>query len=213
MNKKIQVSIFCLTMLVLSVSAQKRVVLDNYYNNETNAKTGLPFHYLWTDTAMSGFSQFGELFKAKGGVLSTLSTKPDKQALKNTDIFIMVDPDTKDESANPKYMDATAAASIAAWVKQGGVLLLMANNYKNAELDSIGLLTNYFGMQFTHETLHPELSENGQTLIAEAKYGKGYVLVIGDPWLYNEYIEHFYLPADFENGKAARNLVNLLMSK
>lgn len=257
---------FVITLMVLmaffSVNgwAQKRVVLDNYYNNETNAKTGLPFHYLWTDTAMSGFSQFGELFKAKGAVLSTLTTKPDKQSLKNTDIFIMVDPDTKDESANPKYMDATTAASIAAWVKQGGVFLLMANNYKNAELDSIGLLTNYFGMQFTHETLHPELSEkgkprnfnscasvnlpnhplfagvskvflkevapitlsgpakailteNGQTLIAEAKYGKGYVLVIGDPWLYNEYIEHFYLPADFENGKAARNLVNLLMSK
>jgi unsaturated rhamnogalacturonyl hydrolase len=57
------------------------------------------------------------------------------------------------------------------------------------------------------------LIENGQTLIAEANYGKGYVLVIGDPWLYNEYIGHLYLPTDFENGKAAQNLVNLLMSK
>jgi len=254
------VSMVLMALISINGWAQKRVLLDNYYNNEINAKTGLPFHYLWADTAISGFSQLGDLFKAKGGVLSTLSTKPDKQSLQNADIFIMVDPDTKDESANPKYMDATAAASIAAWVKQGGVFLLMANNYKNAELDSIGLLTQYFGMQFTHETLHPELSEkgkprnfnscasvnlpnhplfagvskvflkevapitlsgpakailieNGQTLMAEAKYGKGYVLVIGDPWLYNEYIEHFYLPADFENGKAARNLVNLLMGK
>ncbi len=262
MKKKYLPFIFSLLCLCYSITGwtQKRVVLDNYYNNEINAKTGLPFHYLWVDSANSGFSQFGDLFKAKGAVLSTLATKPDKQSLKNADIFIIVDPDTKDESSNPKYMDAIAAGSIADWVKKGGVLLLMTNNYKNAELDSIGFLTQYFGMQFTHETLHPELSEkgkprnfnscasvnlpnhalftgvskiflkevapitlsgpakailteNGQTLIAEAKYGKGYVLVIGDPWLYNEYIGHLYLPADFENEKAAQNLVSLLMSK
>ncbi len=240
--------------------AQKRAVLDNYYNNEINKQTGNPFHYLWSDTAMSGFSQLGDLFQAKGAVLSTLNSKPDKKKLKNADVFILVDPDTKDETANPNFMDATTAAAIAGWVKQGGVLLLMTNNYKNAELDSIELLTNYFGMQFTYDMLHPELSEkgkprnfnscasinlpshplfvgvnkiflkevapielkapatailteNGKTLMAEANYGKGYVFVIGDPWLYNEYIHHLMLPDDFENLKAAKNLVALLLEK
>jgi unsaturated rhamnogalacturonyl hydrolase len=41
------------------------------------------------------------------------------------------------------------------------------------------------------------LVENGQVIIGEAQCGKGYVLAIGDPWLYNEYIGHFLLPADF----------------
>jgi len=55
--------------------------------------------------------------------------------------------------------------------------------------------------------------ENGQVLIATASYGKGYVLAIGDPWIYNEYIDHWLLPADFENLQAAKNLVALLLGK
>ena len=53
--------------------------------------------------------------------------------------------------------------------------------------------------------------EEGRVLIAETSYGKGYVLAIGDPWLYNEYIDHLKLPESFENLKAANNLVDLLL--
>jgi unsaturated rhamnogalacturonyl hydrolase len=49
--------------------------------------------------------------------------------------------------------------------------------------------------------------------IAETSYGKGYVLAVGDPWLYNEYIDHWLLPESFENLKAANNLVDLLLKK
>jgi unsaturated rhamnogalacturonyl hydrolase len=49
--------------------------------------------------------------------------------------------------------------------------------------------------------------------IAETNYGKGYVLAVGDPWLYNEYIDHKMLPESFENLKAANNLVDLLLKK
>ncbi len=55
------------------------------------------------------------------------------------------------------------------------------------------------------------LTENGKVLIAEAKYGKGYVFAIGDPWIYNEYIDHDRLPDSFENRKAAENLTDLLL--
>lgn len=57
------------------------------------------------------------------------------------------------------------------------------------------------------------LESNGKVFIAEASYGKGYVFAVGDPWLYNEYIGHALLPEDFENKKAAKNLVKLLLSK
>ncbi len=56
------------------------------------------------------------------------------------------------------------------------------------------------------------LTESNKVLIAENKYGKGYVFAIGDPWIYNEYIDHDRLPVTFENRKAAENLTDLLLS-
>ena len=59
----------------------------------------------------------------------------------------------------------------------------------------------------------PVLKDKNDVFIAETNFGKGYVLAVGDPWLYNEYIDHKYLPHDFENLKAANNLVDLLIQK
>jgi unsaturated rhamnogalacturonyl hydrolase len=56
------------------------------------------------------------------------------------------------------------------------------------------------------------LTENGKVIIAENKFGKGYVFAIGDPWIYNEYIDHDRLPASFENRKAAENLTGILLN-
>lgn len=240
--------------------AQKQVLLDNYFNNENDPKTGKSFHYLWDDTAISGFSDFGKIFMAKGAVLATLKEKPSNQNLKGAKVYVIVDPDNKLETVNPHFMDEKAASDIAEWVKKGGVLLLLTNDAHHAELDSFNLLSAKFGMQYGKQVLHPEKSErgkprnfnscastvfpqhplfkgiskifikeiapivciapaksvlveNGQIIMAEAKYGKGYVLAIGDPWLYNEYIGHFSLPSDFQNTEAATNLVNLLLSK
>jgi unsaturated rhamnogalacturonyl hydrolase len=50
------------------------------------------------------------------------------------------------------------------------------------------------------------VTANGDNLIAVAKHGKGSVFVIGDPWLYNEYVDGRRLPAEFENFKAAQDL-------
>ena len=51
-------------------------------------------------------------------------------------------------------------------------------------------------------------------IIATAKFGKGKVLAVGDPWLYNEYVDGRKLPAEYENYKAAEDLVKwLLQSK
>lgn len=57
------------------------------------------------------------------------------------------------------------------------------------------------------------LKDGNDVFMAETRYGKGYVLAIGDPWVYNEYIGHSRLPQDFENGKAALNLCSHLLSK
>ena len=53
---------------------------------------------------------------------------------------------------------------------------------------------------------------NGATIIAVAKLGKGTVLAVGYPWLYNEYTNG-RLPSKFENDKAADDLVKWLIKQ
>lgn len=55
------------------------------------------------------------------------------------------------------------------------------------------------------------LNENGKVLMAENRFGKGYVFAVGDPWIYNEYIDHAYLPESFDNKKAVENLTGILL--
>ncbi|NII27298.1 glycoside hydrolase family 88 protein [Pseudoflavitalea sp. X16] len=50
-------------------------------------------------------------------------------------------------------------------------------------------------------------------VMAVSKYGKGTVFAVGDPWFYNEYVDGRKLPADFENYKAATDLVKWLIGK
>jgi unsaturated rhamnogalacturonyl hydrolase len=233
--------------------SQTVVGLDNWYNHEVNAKTGVPFHYLWTDTAFSGYSRWGTIFTSRGAKLTTLE-KPDANVLSKVNIYIIVDPDTTTESKSPNYIMPQEAKAIEQWVKNGGVLALLGNDAPNCEFTHFNQLASLFGMTFNHVTLHPVtgtnfemgasknlpdhplfkgvskiyikevsdinlkgsakavLTENGKVLIAECNYGKGYVFAIGDPWIYNEYIDHDRLPASFENRKAAENLTDLLIS-
>jgi unsaturated rhamnogalacturonyl hydrolase len=59
----------------------------------------------------------------------------------------------------------------------------------------------------------PVLNDGDAVFIAETACGKGYVMAVGDPWLYNEYIDNRRLPRDFENLKAAGNLAGFLLEK
>ena len=54
-------------------------------------------------------------------------------------------------------------------------------------------------------------TKDSDIIIATAYYGKGRVLGVGDPWLYNEYVDGRKLPAEFENYKAAEDLVQWLL--
>ena len=56
-------------------------------------------------------------------------------------------------------------------------------------------------------------TKDGEVIIATAQFGKGKVLIVGDPWLYNEYVDGRKLPAEYENYKAAEDLVKWLLKK
>jgi len=59
----------------------------------------------------------------------------------------------------------------------------------------------------------PVATKEGKNIMAVAKYGKGTVFVIGDPWLYNEYTDGRKLPTDFDNYKAAQDLAKWLLAQ
>lgn len=246
-------SVIVFMFITQNTFSQPVVGLDNWYNHETNAKTGTPFHYLWTDTEFSGYSRWGEIFTSRGAKITTIG-KPDAAVLGKVSVYILVDPDTTKENAEPNYINPEDIETIKKWVEKGGVLAILANDGPNCEFTHLNKLMSHFGMSFNHVTLHPVtgtnfemgasinlpdhplfkgvtklyikevadinlsgtaksiLTENGKVLIAENKFGKGYVFAIGDPWIYNEYIDHDRLPESFENRKAAENLTDLLLS-
>lgn len=256
MKQKLLIALIFFSLTIAGF-AQKTVGLDNWYNHETNSKTGKIFHYTWDDEENSGFSQLGDVFEKHGAVLKTIHTKPNSESMKGVDIYIIVDPDTTKENPSPNYIEANEIEYLKKWLANGGVLLLMANDGPNCEFTHFNQLAEVFGFQFHPQTLNPVLNkqydmaaetnfpnhplflgvnkiymkevapitlsksaksvlidkESGEFIIAETQYEKGYVLAVGDPWLYNEYIDHWVIPESFENLKAANNLVDYLLGK
>jgi len=239
------------------VSAQK-VTLDYYYNHQvhkTAAGIVQRYHYTWEDQTNSGFSILGDAFKRAGATLDTLGEPPTIGNLKSTGIYMIVDPNTKKKNPDPKYIESDNIAEITAWVKAGGVLVMMANDSANVELPHFNQLAAVFGMHFNDDlqnhvindqhfddgaistagnpafkTAHKILikdacsiglkndakaflrNANGAVIFATAKFGRGTVLAVGDPWLYNEYTNG-RLPAGFDNDKAANDIVAWLIQQ
>ena len=50
-------------------------------------------------------------------------------------------------------------------------------------------------------------------VMAVAKYGKGTVFALGDPWIYNEYLDGRKLPAEFTNYAATEEWVKWLIKQ
>ena len=59
----------------------------------------------------------------------------------------------------------------------------------------------------------PLLEWKGDTLMAVAHYGKGTVVAVTDPWLYNEYTDGRKLPPEYDNFAAGREFVRWLMKQ
>jgi unsaturated rhamnogalacturonyl hydrolase len=57
------------------------------------------------------------------------------------------------------------------------------------------------------------LTAEGRNIGAIAKFGKGTVFALGDPWCYNEYIDGKKLPADFTNYQGTEEWVKWLLKQ
>ena len=50
-------------------------------------------------------------------------------------------------------------------------------------------------------------------IMAVAGYGKGTVFAVGDPWLYNEYVNGKNIPAEYENLQVGKELAKWLIGQ
>lgn len=236
----------------------ENVVVDAWFNSQMHADaTGkqVYFHYKWNDPTNDGFSLLGSVFRSFGATTATLYTAPTVANLRNAQIYIVVSPDIPIKNPHPHYIQPEDAAQIAAWVHSGGVLVLLANDPGNTDLDGMNRIGDHFGIHFNKvlrkhvvgndwaagripvaaggpifhhaHTLYMKdvcsitatepaasvLSEDGNTWMAVARYGKGTVYANVDPWLYNEYTDGHKLPAEYDNYAGGVELVRWLLEQ
>jgi len=129
----------------------KTVMVDAWFNSQTRKNAAGQtemFHYKWDDDTNSGFAFFGRAFQRYGAKLATLKNAPTVENLKQAQVYILVSPDIPARNPNPHYMDKASGDAIEAWVKAGGVLLLMENDKTNSEFDHFNTLSERFGIHF-----------------------------------------------------------------
>lgn len=243
----------------LATGAGKTILLDYYFNHETKQDvTGhtVQHHYIWEELSNGGYSFLGDIFKSYGVQTKKLTEPVSAASLKDADIYFIIDPDWPKENKTPHYIDDNHIESIYNWVKDGGVLMLFANDSNNVEFKNYNRLAEKFGIHFNENnprnlvkddyfpsgtiTIPPGhsifktarniyikeissltlnapakavLTDKGDNIIGVSKVGKGTVFAIGDPWLYNEYLDGRKLPASLENFQAAHDLVKWLIKQ
>lgn len=237
----------------------KTILLDYYFNKEmTTDVTGkqIQHHYIWEEMSNGGYSFLGNIFNSYGVTTQQLTTAVSEESLKDAAIYFIIDPDWPKENKQPNYIEPSHIETIYNWVKEGGVLMLFANDSNNVEFTRYNQLASRFGIQFNERnprnlvkgndyatgtisipkgnkifktaaniyvkeisTLSVQspattvLADKGDNIVAISKVGKGTVFAIGDPWLYNEYVDGRKLPANLENFKAAHDLVQWLIKQ
>ncbi|HWQ55404.1 MAG TPA: DUF4350 domain-containing protein [Bryobacteraceae bacterium] len=199
------------------------VAVDAFHNDEKET------HYRWEGTDPGGFSSLAALLAGMGARTRSLRQRLTTQYLAGVDCLILAAPDTPAESGAPRYITNLEVQSLAAWVRNGGTLVLLGNNRGNAGFVHLNRLARRFGIRFAERTVggaaadgrlkfdvapsspvfprggafyaedvvpleiagtaRPLLQHNGEVIMAIAQFGRGTVFALGDPWIYNKYID------------------------
>lgn len=234
------------------------VAVDGWFNSQKRTDAfgkDLYFHYKWDTEDQPGYSMFGRIFQNFGAQTRELDAEPTAANLHDAKVFVIVSPDIPAKNPNPNYANARDANEIAAWVKAGGVLVIMENDTSFADLEHFNVISEKFGMHFnsvlrkhvegshwemgkilidgkgpvfhqphtiytkdvcTISTMAPAISllkEGDDIFMATAKYGKGTVIAMVDPWLYNEYTDGRRLPAEYDNYAAGVEFARYILQQ
>jgi unsaturated rhamnogalacturonyl hydrolase len=127
------------------------VLLDAWFNSQHRADAfgqQVSFHYKWYDESNSGYSLLGHIIRNFGAETKTLYTAPTLAALSQAQVYIIASPDTLAKNPKPNYVQPEDGAQVAEWVRGGGVLVILANDPANTDLEHFNLITDQFGIHF-----------------------------------------------------------------
>jgi unsaturated rhamnogalacturonyl hydrolase len=129
----------------------RTVLLDGWFSSQKRPDAfgqQVYFHYKWDDWSNSGYSLFGQVFRNFGAETKTLYASPTLVNLRQAQVYIIVSPDIPLKNPNPNYVRPKDAAQIGEWVKDGGVLMILANDPANTDLEHLNLISEQFGVHF-----------------------------------------------------------------
>lgn len=234
-----------------------QVTLDCFFNYESRKmpERGVErFHYIWEETDPQGFSLFESMFTQLGAKLSSLEVAPTKKNLKNTDIFILVDPDNLKDNPMPNSIEKSHAEAVKKLDFERRCAGFNGKRQRQLRFVRIEYAGQYVGIKFTNlsrnmvqgnefatgavllseeneifkqakkaylkevsileiaQPVKAVISKNNEISMAVSRYGKGAVFAVGDPWLYNEYVDGTKIPAEYENFMAGTELAKWLVN-
>jgi unsaturated rhamnogalacturonyl hydrolase len=140
----------------------QNIMVDGWFNSQQrkNAAGQMDyFHYKWSDFSDSGYSLLGHMFRSFGMSTDALYSAPTRENLRKAQFYLIVSPDIPVKNPNPHYMTGQDAEEIAAWVHDGGILILMENDPPNADITHLNLLADRFGIHFNDVLNHHILGE------------------------------------------------------
>jgi unsaturated rhamnogalacturonyl hydrolase len=235
-----------------------KVIVDGWFNSQQRLDAfghQIYFHYKWDIESEAGYWLLGHIFHNFGAQTGTLYAEPTAANLRGAQVYIIASPDNPAKNPRPNFANAADAEQIAAWVRGGGVLMIMENDTSFADLDHFNIVAEKFGIHFNSvlrkhvigsqwdmgkiavagngpifhhpHTLYMKdvctisvkapanaaLMDSGDILMATAKYGKGTVYAVVDPWLYNEYTDGRKLPAEYDNYAAGKELARWVLTQ
>jgi unsaturated rhamnogalacturonyl hydrolase len=161
---------------LLARARGKTVLVDAWFNSQkrkTAAGNEELFHYKWDDEANSGYSVFGRMFAQYGMRRARLDHAPRAADLKGIAIYVMPSPDNLKLNPAAHFMDRESAEAIEAWVKAGGVLVLMENDVERADQVHFDLLSDRFGIHFNPVTHKEELNNSYANTMVRIPAGTG----------------------------------------
>lgn len=145
-----------------STGRGKTVIMDNYFNRETHDDAfghRVVFHYKWWERDNGGFSMLAHVFHKYGATTTLLDEAPTAANLKNASVYFLIDPDWPKENKNPNYIEPAHIEALYNYVKNGGMLVMMANDSNNVEFKHYNELAERFGIHWNENMRHDVIGD------------------------------------------------------
>ncbi|MBC7652061.1 MAG: glycoside hydrolase family 88 protein [Deinococcales bacterium] len=139
----------------LAIGKGKTITIDHYFNSEVKKDiigVQKPYHYVWEQLDLNGFSLLGNVFNGYGVTTETLYQAPTTTNLKKSDIYLIVDADGINDNPKANFVTEKDAQVVYNWVKAGGVLIILHNDKPNADFEYFNTVTEKFGIHFNDDS-------------------------------------------------------------